>query len=1041
MINMKTTYNIFRKTITLVICWGIALYTYGQEVKITGKVIDQNGTAIPGATVSVHGTQSGTVTDIDGNYSITVPSPDAELVFSFIGYITERMPVKDKNQIEVTLAPDMKQLDEIVVIGYGTAKKSDITSSIVSLKGDDLKHETAGNFTNVLQGKAAGVQVITNDGAPGAVPKVLIRGFTTVKLSTDPLYVVDGIPMVTTDGHSNVNFLSAEDIEHIEVLKDASAAAIYGTRASAGVVLITTKRGKAGKTMYDFNFTYGTQMVKKPYDVLNSTDYAKAMNLSYNNSNLTDLIADLDNLNYTDWWAAGIRKYAPELNASLSMRGGTEKHQYNVGLTYFKQESFYHEGKWEKYTARINNDFKLSKWLSVGADFNPRYEYWDNTPDWYGDYLLIDPITPIFRPADQLTGTENEYSKYMRSIYTYTWNPVARDSRQFDKGQNYGLYTNAYFDIRPLKNLVFRSQIGANVVNEIDDDFNPEFTIDASHEFNSVTNITRKSMTHVNWAWQNTLTFNCTLKKHSGSAMIGTTAEEQNQKYVKAYREGTSNTSETSRDVDASNGTVQKAYGNTYRNSIVSYIGRVTYNYDNRYLVTGAMRRDGSSKFLDANKWAFFPSASVAWRISNEEFMKDITFISDAKIFAGWGCVGNQSLPSDVYLSKLGTDYYVIGSGDGVVVNATTVASMKNKDIKWETIEEKNLGIDIGLFNSALSATMEVFKKTTRDMLFQMNYPYYSGFPSLANIWTNIGDMEARGIEMSLNYRHETKKFNIDLGLTYSRAKMEMKSLPGVSELYGTYEWGSAFTKQAVVGDEPGYFFGYKTDGIFQNWVEVNSHSSEHGDLLQSNARPGDIRFVDTNEDGELNSDDRVKLGSPFPKFTGGINLNATYKTAIGDFDFGMNIYVSYGAKVANMLKYDKYNAVSQTNLVSDALSKAWHGEGTGTDIPILSHFDLNENYTKFSDFYIEDGSFARLKNIQIGYSLPSGVLQKIKLSKLRFYISGQNLLLLTKFTGIDPEADFMGLDSNNKSLLNYGFQRWAYPLQKTVLFGVNVSF
>jgi TonB-dependent starch-binding outer membrane protein SusC len=1030
---MKTAYNILKKAIFLIALTVINLSVFAQGTKITGKVVDSDGQPMPGVNIVLKGSPSGTVTDINGLYSIQVPSTDDVLVFSYIGYVTENVAVKDQKQIDIILLQDLKTLEEVVVIGYGTAKKGDITTSIVGVKGDKLNQETSGNFTNALQGKAAGVQVISNNGAPGAVPKVLIRGFTTINLSTDPLYVVDGIPVVNTDGNSNVNFLSSEDIEDVQVLKDASAAAIYGTRASSGVILITTKRGKTGKTKYNVNFTYGTQMVKKPYDVLNSQDYATALNLSYNNSGLSNLITDVTNLNNTDWWGLGIRKYAPEMSASLTASGGSDTHQYSIGLNYFSQESFYHEGKWQKVTARINNDYKLSKWLSVGADLNPRYEYWDNTPSWYGDYLLIDPITPVFRPADQLTGAENEYSKYMRSIYTYTWNPLARDNRQFAKGQDYALFTNAYIDIHPVKDLVFRSQVGANLVNEIDDDFNPVFTIDASHEFNSTTNMTRNSVTDFNWTWQNTLTYNLKIEKHSASAMIGMTSEEQNRKYVKAYREGTSNTSETSRDIDASNGTVQKAYGNTYRNSIVSYIGRITYNYDERYLFTATLRKDGSSKFLDANKWATFPSASVAWRISNEQFMKKYSFLSDMKIFAGWGCVGNQSLPSDVYLSKLGTDYYVIGSGSGTVVNTTNMSTLKNKDIKWETIEEKNLGVDVAVFNSAISATLEVFQKKTRDMLFQMNYPYYSGFPSWANIWTNIGDMEARGFEASINLKQVIHKFSFDLGLNFSRAKMEMKSLPGVSELYSGETWNSANTTKTVVGDEPGFFFGYKTDGIFQNMVEINSHTSEHGDILQPNARPGDIRFVDTNNDGVLNDKDRVKLGSPYPKFTAGININANYKTDAGDFDFIANIYINYGNKVVNWLKYDKYNAVSQTNLASDALTQAWHGEGTSNDIPIVSHLDLNENYTKFSDFYVEDGSFARLKNIQLGYTLPSKVIQKLRLTKLRFYISGQNLVTLTKFTGIDPEASF--------TPLKYGFQRWSYPVQRTVLFGVNVSF
>jgi TonB-linked SusC/RagA family outer membrane protein len=1013
---------------------AIASYTYGQQIKIIGKVMDADGVALPGVSILVQGTQNGTVSDADGSYSLQVPSSDSVLVFSYVGFVTENISVQNRTQIDVKLVPDLKRLDDVVVVGYGTSKKSDLTSSIVSVKGDDLSAQTQGNFTAALQGKAAGVQVITNNGAPGAVPTVLIRGFTTINLSTDPLYVVDGIPMVNAGGFSNANFLNSDEIESIEVLKDASAAAIYGSRASNGVVLITTKRGKAGKISFNVDLTYGYQIFNKPFDVLNSQNYAKAMNLANQNSNIPPLIANTDNLNYTDWWAAGINKYSPEMNFSASMAGGSEKHTYNVTLTYFKQNSFYHEGDWEKFTARINNDYKPAKWISLGVDLNPRREHWNNTPDWYPDYLKIDPITPIFRPADQLTGTENEYSKYMRSIYTYTWNPVARDSRQFAQGGVYALGANTYVDIHPIKNLVLKSPAGSTFDTQTSDNFNPDFIIDAAHEANYINNVSRQYSIDFNWTWQNTLTYNLVKGKHNASAMIGTTAEEQNWSYVSGYREGLPNNSDAMREIDGATGTVQKAYGNKTRNSIVSYISRVTYNYDNRYLFTGTFRRDGSSKFLENNKWATFPSASVAWRFSNEEFMKKIQFLSDGKLYAGWGNVGNQNLPGDVYLSKLASDYYVFGSGNGTITNLTWPSTQKNPDIKWETVEEKNFGLDLRLFQSALSATVEYFQKTTHNMLFPMNYPYYSGFPNWGNIWTNIGSMQAKGWDVAVDYRHTRENFRFDIGATFSTAQMKMLTLPtGVPQLLGGPTWSGVNTTRTVVGDEPGYFYGYKTNGIFQNWVDVNSHSNEHGDLYQPNARPGDIRFVDTNNDGVLDDKDRVKLGSPYPKFTGGLNFNSSYNTGFGAFDLSLNIYFSYGNKIVDWLKNDKYNAVYQTNLAADAMDKSWHGEGTSGDIPILSHIDLNQNYSRFSDFYVEDGSFARLKNIQFGFTLPQRLLQSLKVSKIRVYVSGQNLLTLTKFKGIDPEAGF--------SPLNYGFQGFSYPVLKTVLFGANLSF
>jgi TonB-linked SusC/RagA family outer membrane protein len=1028
---MKSLFDIFRRIVTVSLFLGISLNTFGQEMKISGKVIDETNAPLPGVNVLIQGTHTGTITDANGIYTLTLKSPNEVLDFSFVGYLTQHIAVQKRTHINVQLLPESKKLDEVVVVGYGTVKKSDLTSSIVGVKGSTLATETQGNFTSALQGQAAGVQVITDNGAPGAVPSVLIRGFTTINLSTSPLYVIDGVPIVNTGGNDNTNFLNSNDIQSIEILKDASAAAIYGTRASNGVILITTKRGKAGKTKFDFEYSYGLQAVKKPYDVMNSTQYAKAMNLSMENSNLPDLIPNPQNLPTTDWWAAGTKSSSPEMNASLNISGGNEKHQYSIGFNYFKQESFYNEGDWEKFSGRITNDIKLAKWITVGIDMNPRYEYWDNTPNWYGDLLQIDPVTPIMRPANELTGTENDYSKYMRSLYTFVWNPIARDSRQAgNNGGDYALATNSYIDIHPIKNLVFRSQGAFTYIGTTYNSFNPQFTIDPAHEYNAVTSVAQQKNTDLNWTWENTLTYNLNVGKNSASAMVGMTAEQENDQYVKGYREGYPSTDVNMRYLDGSNGTVQDANGNSYSTAIESYLARVTYNYDNRYLLTATGRRDGSSKFMPENKWAFFPSVSGAWRLSNEKFLKNNPVISDAKLYGGWGEVGNQDIPSGVYLSSLSNNYYTFGSGTGTVQSVSMISSMKNPDIKWETIEERNLGLDMKFFDSALSGTVEVYQKITHNMLFPMNYPLYSGYPNSASIWSNIGKMQAKGLDASLNYIHEfaisTNKLLLNIGLNYSSAKMKMLELPGVSEILGN-------DTRMTVGEAPGYFYGLKTAGIFQNQTEINSWTNDHGVFIQPYARPGDIRFVDVNGDGKIDGNDRVNLGSPYPLFTGGFNLNATYKTKSGDFDLGVNTYFSYGNKVVNWLIGDKYNAINQTNLASDALAVSWHGAGTSNKIPILSHNDLNNNYSNFSDLYLEDGSFLKLKNLQIGYSLPDKIISQLGLTKLRIYVSGQNLWTLTKCTAVDPETSF--------SPMSYGFAGYSYPVQRTFLLGINLLF
>lgn len=1018
----------------------LPLLANAQQITVVGDVVDENNQPLPGVTVVAKGTTNGIITDFDGNYSIKVEGANTVLSFSFIGYQSKDVEVGMQTTINVQMVPEIENLDEVMVVGYGTQRKKDITTSIAKVGEDALGKETNGNVATTLQGKASGVQVISSAGSPGTSPSVLVRGFTTISCSTSPLYVVDGVPVVNTDGNGGINFLSPDDIESVEVLKDASAAAIYGTRASAGVILVTTKRGKEGKPKFQFSLSYGSQRTKKPYETLKSEEYVEAVNTAYNNCGKDDYITDTDNLNYTDWWSLGTREYTPRMNANFSVSGGSEKHKYNVGMSYFKQESFYNVGDYERLSLRINNDITLANWISVGIDLNPRHENWNSTPDWFGDYLLIDPVTPVYVPDDELTGDENEYSIYERSYYTFTYNPMGREARQDGNGgNNYALTANAHIDIKPFKNFVFRSQAGLTYTNENDKTYDPEFTIDATYEYNSTTTVSREVKNYLNWSWQNTATYNLKKGQNSGSVMVGMTAEEQNYNHFYAEAQGYTNTSEAMRELDGSTGTVTDVNGNQSETSISSYLARLTYNFADKYLLTATMRRDGSSKFMPKNKWANFPSASVAWRFTSEDFVQDnLPFLSDAKLFAGWGVVGNQGIPSSVYTSTLYTDYVVLG---GETVSNTNLSTMANEDIKWEKVEEKNIGLDMNFLNSKFTGTIEYYNKTTHDMLFEKYYPYYSGIPSWGYIWSNIGEMQAKGVDVSVGYHMRHTKFDFDVTATLSHSKLKMNEIDGSDEMLGGCDtddtgyasWISGNTTKMVVGDEPGYFYGYKTYGLFQNESEVSAHTSSDGTVIQDEAIPGDIRFVDTDDSGSIDSDDRVKIGSPYPDFTGGLNLEGTYKTSFGNFDCSVNFYYSIGNDVANMLKYYKYSGEDRTNMASDVLSKAWHGEGTSNDIPILKYEDDNNNYSRFSDFYIEDGSFLRLQTLQVGYSIPKRLCDDFKISKARIYLSGQNLHTWTSFTGINPETDF--------STMAYGFAKWNYPLQQTYLVGVNVSF
>ncbi len=1003
----------------VVLLFLINVFTFAQNAQIKGKITDETGSGMPGVSIVIQGTTTGTITDFDGLYNLNASVGDT-LNVSFIGYRNQIVIVNSSTlTYDVVMAEESISLNEVVAIGYGKAKKKDLTSAISSVEGDAVKTMSVGNPVQSLQGKAPGIQVVAAGGAPGSSPKVLVRGFTSINLDTDPLYVVDGVPMGT-----NLNFLNANEIERMDVLKDASASAIYGSRASNGVILITTKKGKDGKTNFSADLSYGVQVFNKPYEMADASEYAEIMNQSLNNSNLDDRFDDPSSLGKgTDWWGEGVNKLSPQMNFSFQASGGSEKYKYAVSLSYFDQESFYNSGEWERFTGRISLDWNFSDKISAGIMVNPRRERWDNTPSWYQDYLLIDPITPIYRPEEEQIGL-NQYSIYQRSYYTYVWNPIARDARNFGDGGYYAAASNLYVAYEPIKNLEIKSQISGDFKFNHSDDFVPDFVIDGAHEWNAVNSVSRDYQFDKYWNWTTTATYNFKKNNHNLTTMLGATLEKWNYSNIEGTKENIPSNTELLRELDAAT-TNDKIYGNSWGNALESFLGRVSYNYLGRYYLTGTYRIDGSSKFLGDNKWASFPSASVAWRISDESFMSDLSFLDDMKIRFGWGRLGNQSLDNGLFLSKLSTGYYVMGE-DGSVVNTTAPSTVGNEELKWETVEDINIGTDFTLLNSKFTGSFEYFRKKTIDMLFKLPYPYYSGYPDYSQVMSNIGSMKSSGWEFALTYRDHVGELNFDVTLTAMTGQVEMTKLSNTAPVV----YGDDEKTKTVVGDEPGYYYGYKTDGLFQNQFEVNSHSNDQGTLLQPYAQPGDIRFADVNGDGKLTGEDRTKIGSPWPDFTTGLNISLSYK----GFDFLANLYASVGNDLVNDVKDDLYSTTaSESNVRSGLLNKAWHGEGTSNSIPRVSHIDNNQNYTRFSDFYVEDGSFMRLKNLQLGYTLPESISGKAGLSRCRIYVSGQNLLTITKYGGVEPEV--------GGNALNTGFGGWTYPVLPTYLVGLNINF
>lgn len=1002
-----------RNILFTIILLSLSCLAANGQIQVRGTVKDTFNEPLIGVNIVEKGTTNGVITDINGNYAITVAGGNSELTFSYISYKTVTQKVGQRTTIDVTLAEDAEALDEVVVVGFGSVKKSDLTSSISSVKGSDVRNMNVSNATESLQGKVAGVQIV-GTGGPGGQPKVLIRGISTINLTTDPLYVVDGVPM-----SGGINFLNPNEIESMEVLKDASASAIYGSRASNGVIMITTRKGVEGKPAFYLDMNYGVQEMKNPYNMADAVEYAEILNKAAENAGFPKEFENPADYagKTTNWWGAGIRKYSPQMNISLGVQGGTEKNKYAVSLNYYSQDSFYEKGGYKKFTSRFTNDYVFNKVVSAGYMLNPRYESWGN-PSNFGDFDRIDPITPIYKPAEELTGEENEYSIYARSP-SYVWNPVATVKRWKESNRSYALSSAAYLQIKPIKDLIFRSQFSIELDSRITDKFSPDFVIDPAHEFQTNNKVERSQPMYRNWNLQNTLTYLKTFaQKHNFSIMVGNTLEEWNGTSLWGNQERIPNNSDTLQELDA--GTLNpKTGGTSYTLSLLSYLGRVTYNYDNKYYLTATYRLDGSSKFLKKNKWASFPSASVAWRVSSEPFMSATAdVINDLKLRVGWGRVGNQNLPSSVYMSKLGQNYYVLG---GNTVNTTYPSAIKNEDIRWETVEDINAGIDFSLFKGKLSGSLEYYVKNTKDMLFQKAYPSYSGYPSDAKIWTNVGSMRSKGFEVSMAYNDKMGDFQWGANFTLTTFNVKMTELTGDKEpLYGSGE-----RTMTIEGDEPGFFYGYKADGLFQNKTELNRHTNNKGQFLQPYAQEGDIRFLDVNGDGVLNADDRTKIGSPWADVTMGLNLNFRYK----GFDLAANFYASVGNDLVNDNKNELMNAVGKTNKLSGLLNSAWHGEGTSNDIPRLSMTDDNQNFAKFSSFYVEDGSFLRLKNLQLGYTfrkLPG-------LNKLRLYVAAQNLFTLTGYSGVEPEV--------SGDVLGFGFGGWNYPVQRTYTAGVNITF
>ena len=987
----------------------VALAAKAQNITVKGTVIEAStNEPLIGATVKVKGTGTGTVTNFDGEYQVTVDK-NATLVFSSIGYKTVEQPVNGRTTINVSLVDDTNDLNEVVVIGYGVAKKGDLTSSISAIKGEKLEKLSTGNVMNALQGQVNGVQV-TGAGSPGATPRVIIRGVSTIN-GSDPLYVVDGMPVGT-----NINFLNQNDIESMQVLKDASASAIYGTRASNGVVLITTKKGSAGATKFTASASVGLQTLSKP-DIADAAEYEKVYNARYTNDGQVSPFTGGGN---TDWWNEVFNKVAVQQNYNFGFSGGNDKFIYSANIGYYRQNSQYKTGYWQKLSARFSMEYNFNKIVKAGIDLTPRYENWDNTPSLMGAVMSMDPTTEVMLPQDQWTS--NQYSNYARSNNNQEWNPVASMYRLDAGADEYALLATPYVAITPIEGLTFRTQFGVNARFNMSDSFTPNFYID-NLEQASRNQASRTFANNVDWNWTNTLTYLKSFNKHNLNLMAGYTMERF--QYYNLY--GTSydipSNVSTMRYVSAGTADDDASGYNSYT-SLISYLGRVMYNYDEKYYLTASIRVDGSSKFSTGNKYATFPAVSAAWRISGEKFMQNQNVVNDLKLRLGWGKVGNQNIDNSAYLSSIGTMRYVLG--DQVVVGSQ-VSGIGNQKLKWETVEDYNIGIDAAFLQSRLRVTADWFRKTSHDMLMKKDNLLLLGYPMWnGQMWENVGEMRATGWELGFNWQDNIGDFNYGVGLNLSSVKNKAITLNGDYIYTGSHNGDYIIRNEA--GQLISQFYGYVVDGIFQNETEVRSYTSQTGELMQPNAQPGDFRYKDLNNDGTIDENDKTYIGNPFPDLMMGINLNASWK----NFDFLAQFYGTFGNDIYNLNK-DRYFGTDGQNVIAGTYEKAWRPDNTNTDVPRLSVNDANGNHNKPSTFFVEDGSYMRLKLLQIGYTLPKNVLGPKMTARIS--LSAQNLFTITGYSGMDPETAAMG------SVTEAGIDWTGYPNPRTFLLGVNLNF
>lgn len=1024
-----------------------------QERTVTGVVTSgTDGEALIGVSVQVkERPQVGTITDFEGRYSLQARSNET-IVFSYIGFKSQEVKAS-KTVVNVELEEDSEILDEVVVVGYGTMKRSDLTGSVVSVGEDEIKQSIVTSLDQALQSKAAGVSVTQNSGTPGGGISVSIRGINSLN-GNEPLYVIDGVA-ISGNNDSNSSVLSSinpSDVVSMEILKDASATAIYGSRASNGVVLITTKQGQAGKTRITYEGYYGLQQLPKKLGVMNLREYAEYQNLRAEVIGFGERVefADISLLGEGTDWQGEIFQNASMHNHQLNISGGNDNVKYSLSAGYLQQEGIAIGSDFERFSARVNMDNKITKWLSTGLRASVAQTTQNNTID-SGNIIRTAieqlPDTPARNP-------DGSWGAQAENMYgTYFSNPVAEALMRENYNRGLQMYVDFFADVTLWKGLVFRAEYAGNYYYSNTYQYTPSY--DYGHYVQSSTG-SRGANNGSNWTLKTYLTYNGTFGKHNISVMAGHEAQENSYETLYASRDNY--LFNTIHELNMGDSSTAKNSSGRGSSAIESYYGRLNYGYDDRYLATFTVRGDGSSSFGPANRWGVFPSMALAWKINNEKFLKDVKWLNNLKLRLGWGLVGNQSASSYAYGVTMASAASIWGTG-------FYAGNYPNDKLKWEETKAWNAGIDLNLFDNRVEFIFDTYLKNTDNLLMQASLPsYVTGI--INSPWVNAGAMENKGAEFTLNTVNISKKdFTWRTGITISFNKNKITKLyTETAGLSGTIDGAQTLT-YSTVGQPVGQYYGYKVIGMFKEESDFYQRDADGNFLLDKNgnrlpvALPenqhiakdevwvGDYIFEDLNGDGVIDEQDRTYLGNPEPKFSYGFNNTFTYK------GFDMNIFINgvYGNKLVNLFRKDFTNPMRNSNLLKEATGIAhvelidpaqpeeiWNVHVSNPEsatVQRLNTADGNDN-NRMSSRFVEDGSYLRIKNISLGYTFPQKWTRKWHIENLRVYMNIQNAFTFTKYKGYDPEVG-----AYNYNVLLRGVDYARYPSQRIYTVGLNLSF